>query len=257
MGMHVVIGKDCPPKQALGVKSLLDRVSQARRVERLAADWQRKDPSRTFEQIFITRKVKDPHGVEVEEDVSLSALKWEFSDMQEHLTSCATCKANVASERFTGGLFGGFGCYVELPTPIPKALEEALIEGAKSAVAKSKIDPAIEFLNIIAKTKVTGAAYAKHRAESAKAFESKEALSYTYGGFLGKHTVTTDQLLEALTREKVDVKDTLLIHHFLENTHEALALGGKTPHDIREQVKHLSSIYAMAAELNLPVLSMR
>jgi len=257
MGIHVVIGKDCPPKQAMGVKNLLDRVTQARRVERLAAEWQRKDPSRTFEQIFITRKVKDPHGQEKEEDVSLSALKWEFSDMQEHLSSCATCKANVASERFTGGLFGGFGCFVELPSPLPKAFEEALIEGAKSAVEKSKIDPAIEFLNIIAKTKVSGAAYARERAESSKAFESKETLSYTYGGFLGKRTITTDQLLEALTSERVEVRNTLLYHHFLENTHQALVLGGKSPSDIREQVKHLSSIYAMAADLQLPVLSIK
>ncbi len=257
MGVHVVIGKDCPPKQALGVKNLLDRVSQARKVERLAAEWQRKDPSRTFEQIFITRRVKDPHGKEVDEDVSLSALKWEFSDMQNHLSSCMTCKANVASERFTGGVFGGFGCFVELPTPIPKAFEEALIEGAKSAVERSRVDPAYEFLNIIAKTKVTGAAYAKQRTEPGKAFESKEALTYTYGGFLGKRTISTDQLLEALTSEKVDPRNTLLYHHFLESTHQAIALAGTSPSNIREQVKHLSSIYAMAADLNLPVLSMK
>lgn len=257
MAVQVYIGYDCNPKRAVGPKALFDRVIQGRRVQDLAEDWQVKDPSRTFEQIFITRKVKDRDGSEKEVEVSLAQLKWELDDLQDHLGHCATCKANVASERFKGGVFGGFGCFVQLPTPISKAFEDALMVGAKSAVEKQKVDPAIEFLNCLGKNKITGASMAQLRKSTPRGLESPEAASFTYGGFLSKHTVTTDQMLEALLSEKVDPKNTLLFHRFLENTHDTLVQSAEHPVEVRQQVKNLSAIYAMAAELGVSILTMR
>jgi hypothetical protein len=257
MVVQVFIGYDCAPKREVAPRELFERVVQARKVEALADEWQAKDPSRTFEQIFITRKAKDRDGSEKEVDVSLAQLKWEVGELQNHLGSCSTCKANVASERFKGGMFGGFGCFVQLPSPIPKAFEEALIVGAKSAFERHKVDPAIEFLHSINKNKVTGASIAQLRNAKPKAMESPEPLSFTYGGFLGKKTVTTDQIMEALLSEKVDPQRTLLYHRFLENTHDALVQSADQPVEVREQVKKLSSIFAMAAELGVSIQTMK
>ncbi len=257
MAVQVFIGYDCAPKREAGPKTLFDRVVQARKVEALADEWQAKDPSRTFEQIFITRKVKDRDGSEKEVDVSLAQLKWEMDDMQNHLGSCMTCKANVASERFKGGMFGGFGCFVQIPSPIPKSFEDALIVGAKSAVERQKVDPAIEFLHSITKNKITGASMAKLRASQPKGMEAPDPLSFTWGGFLGKKTVTTDQMMEALLSDKVDPSKTLLFHRFLENTHDVLVQAADQPIEVREQVKNLSAIFAMAAELGVSIMTVR
>ena len=255
MGFCVYVGNDCGPKRALGFQQLFKRVLQARDIEKMAAEWQVRDPHRTAEQIFITRKAKDPRGNDIEEEVALATLKWEMGDLQDFLGECGRCKANVATDRFSGSVGSGFGCFLELPTPLEKRFEEALVTGMKQAIEHKAISPAIEFLHRMEKAKVTGAAISKIRAGDAKAFESATALSYTYGGFLGKKTVTTDQLLEKLLAEKVGPEDTLLYHNFLENTELALEISKEQWADVKFQVKALSAIFAVATELRVPVYS--
>jgi len=255
MGFCIYVGNDCGPKRTLGFQVLFKRVLQARDVERLAAEWQYKDPQRTAEQIFIKRKAKDPHGIDIEEEVSLATLKWEMGDLQDYLGECARCKANVATDRFSGSVGSGFGCFLELPSPLEKRFEEALVAGTKQAVEHKSISPAIEFLHRMEKAKVTGATVSKMRSSDPGAFESATALSYTYGGFLGKKTVTTDQLLEKLLADKVGPEDTLLYHNFLENTELALEISKEQWDDVKFQVKALSALFSVATELRVPVYS--
>jgi hypothetical protein len=255
MGFCVYVGNDCGPKHALGFQVLFKRVLQARDVEKMAAEWQVRDPHRTAEQIFITRKAKDPRGVDIEEEVSLAMLKWEMGDLQDYLGECGRCKANVATDRFSGSVGSGFGCFLELPTPLERRFEEALVAGTKQAVEHKAISPAIEFLHRLEKAKVTGATMSRMRSGDSKAFESATPLSYTYGGFLGKKTVTTDQLLEKLLAEKVGPEDTLLYHNFLENTELALEISKEQWNEVKFQVKALSAIFAVATELRVPVYS--
>ena len=116
-------------------------------VEEMAAEWAKKDPNKTAEQIFIKTTWKDRDGEERERDISLSEARMQFYDLQSYLGQCATCSANVASDRFKGGVYSGFGCYLHVGHPISKELEDALMAGANRAVAQSKIEPSIALLD--------------------------------------------------------------------------------------------------------------
>jgi hypothetical protein len=250
----VYVGNDCGAKRAMGYHALFLRVSQAKAVERLTAEWAVKDPNMTAEQIFVKKKmVKQHDGSEREVDVSLAEMKMELGDLQDYLGECSHCKANVASDRFKGGINSGFGCFLELPLPLAKGFEQALIVGARNAVEFKSVDPAIAFLDHMTKTKVSGATMARMRKGEDRTFESTEPLSFSYGGFLSKRTITTDQILEMLLAEKTEPHNTLLYHHFLENTERALETSQEHSSEIKFQFKAMSAIFAVATELRVPV----
>lgn len=176
----------------------------------------------------------------------------QFYDLQSYLGTCATCKANVASDRFKGGVYSGFGCYMQIGHPISKELEDAIMAGAKRVVAHAKIEPSIAFLDRIAKAKVTGQAIADLRKESPPGIESKQPQSVTWGGLFGKKTVTSDMLLEMFLTGEASPDDALLFHHFCENTHTALQSSGAT-YEMREFITTMSALYGTAAEMKKPV----
>jgi hypothetical protein len=172
----------------------------------------------------------------------------QFYDLQSYLGQCATCSANVNSDRFKGGVYSGFGCYLHVGHPISQELEDALMAGAKRAVAQSKIEPSIALLDRIAKTKVTGQVIADLRKEDPSGIESKSPQSVTWGGFLGKKTVTSDMLLEMFLTGEATPEDSLLFHHFCENVHMALQASDAS-YEMKEFITTISSLYGTAADL--------
>lgn len=172
----------------------------------------------------------------------------QFYDLQRFLGECTSCQANVASDRFKGGVFSGFGCYLLVDSPISKELEDAIVAGAKRAISLSKIEPSIAFLNRIFKEKVSGEAIAVLRQESPPGIESKEPQMITWGGFLGKKTISSDALLEMFLTGKAQPDDALLFHHFCENVHTALREAGAS-YELREYITTLSALYGTAAEM--------
>jgi hypothetical protein len=251
-GYSVSITQDCTAKQQLGVNGLAEKVFNAKEVEAMAAEWAAKDPNRTAEQIFIRTTWKDRDGVEREREISLSEARMQFYDLQSYLGTCATCSANVASDRFKGGVYSGFGCYLHVGHPISKDLEDALMLGAKRCVAHSKIEPSIVLLDRIVKAKVTGQVIADLRKETPPGIESKEPQSITWGGFLGKKTVTSDMILEMFLTGEASIEDSLLFHHFAENIHTALQAGGGS-YEMKEFVTTLSALYGTAADMKRPI----
>ena len=107
-------------------------------------------------QIFTTTIVKDREGNERRRQISISEARMQFYDLQNYLGECTSCPANVASDRFKGGIFSGFGCFLHIEVPISKELEDALMQGAQRAVDNAKTEPSIVFLNNIAKEKLSG-----------------------------------------------------------------------------------------------------
>lgn len=251
-GYCVCITRDCNAKQQLGVNTLAEKVFNAKEVEALAAEWQEKDPNRTAEQIFIKTTWKDREGNAREREMSLSEARMQFYDLQSFLGQCATCPANVASERFKGGVFSGFGCYMHIGYPISRELEDAIVAGAQRAVAHSKIEPSIAFLDRIVKAKITGNVIDNLRRESPPGIESKQPQTITWGGFLGKKTVTSDMLLEMFLSGEANSEDALLFHHFCENIHTAL-LDKQAPYEMRDFITTISTLYGTAAELKRTV----
>jgi hypothetical protein len=251
-GYSVSITQTCTAKEQLGVNGLAEKVFNAKEVEAMAAEWAAKDPTKTAEQIFIKTTWKDRDGMEREREISLSEARMQFYDLQSYLGTCATCPANVNSDRFKGGVYSGFGCYLHVGHPISKDLENALMEGAKRCVAHSKIEPSIAFLDRIVKAKVTGQVIADLRKESPPGIESKEPQSITWGGFLGKKTVTSDMLLEMFLTGEASPDDALLFHHFAENVHTALQAAGGS-YEMKEFMTTLSALYGTAADLKKTV----
>lgn len=246
-GFCICIGRDCTAKRALGVTGLADKVFQAKKVEALATEWKEKDPHRTAEQIFIKTTVKDRDGTLRDRDVSISEARMQFYDLQSYLGECTSCDANVASDRFAGGVFSGFGCYMSIGYPVNKELEDALVLGAKRAIQVSKIEPSIAFLDRIIKEKVTGNCIADLRKEDPPGIVSKAPQIITYGGFLSKKTVTSDMLLEMFLTGEASPEDAFLFHHFCENIHTALQDAG-AGYDIRDFITELSALYGTAAD---------
>ncbi len=251
-GYCVCITQNCTAKEQLGVNALAEKVFNAKEVEELATEWAKKDPNRTAEQIFIKTTWKDREGNEREREISLSEARMQFYDLQSYLGQCATCSANIASDRFKGGVYSGFGCYMSVGYPISKDLEAALMAGANRAVKNSKIEPSIAFLDRIVKAKVTGQVIAELRKEDPPGIESKEPQSISWGGFLGKKTVTSDMLLEMFLTGEASPEDALLFHHFCENIHTALQTGGGS-YEMREFITTISALYGTAADLKKPV----
>jgi hypothetical protein len=251
-GYCICITRNCTAKESLGVNALADKVIAAKEVEALAAEWAEKDPNKTAEQIFVTRSFRDREGNIKERQVSLSEARMEFYDLQRFLGECAQCPANIASDRFKGGVYSGFGCYLYLAYPLRKILEDALVAGANRSIAVSKIEPSIAFLDRIAKEKVTGASIAALRQMKPPGIESKAPQTITWGGFLGKKTITSDALLEMFLTGEAGPEDALLFHHFMENTHTALQDRGAT-YEMREFVTTLSALYGTAADLKIAI----
>jgi hypothetical protein len=251
-GYSITISQDCTAKQQLGVNALAEKVFNSKEVEKMAAEWAEKDPNRTAEQIFIKTTWKDRDGEEREREISLSEARMQFYDLQSYLGTCATCPANVASQRFKGGVYSGFGCYLHIGYPISQDLEDALMTGAKRAVAHSKIEPSIAFLDRIAKAKVTGQVIADMRNETPPGIESKAPQTITWGGFLGKKTINSDMLLEMFLTGEANTEDSLLFHHFAENIHTALQTSGGS-FEMKEFITTLSALYGTAADLNKPI----
>lgn len=251
-GYCICIGKECNAKRALDVPSLAEKVVQAKEVESLASDWAAKDPNKTSEQIFLTIKVKDREGNIRDRQISISEARMQFYDLQNYLGECTKCNANVASDRFKGGVHSGFGCYLQIESPISEELENALLLGAKRAVANSKIEPSIAFLDRIAKEKVSGNKMAAKRKETPRGIESSATQSFTYGGFLSKKTITTDMLLEMILTGEASPEDAFLFHHFCENIHTALQDAGGS-YEIRDFITELSALYGTAADIQKPV----
>jgi hypothetical protein len=247
-GYVVCITQNCTAKEQLGVNALAEKVFNAKEVEEMATEWAKKDPNRTAEQIFIKTTWKDRDGKERERDISLSEARMQFYDLQSYLGQCATCPANVASDRFKGGVYSGFGCYLHVGHPISKELEDSLMAGANRAVAQSKIEPSIAFLDRIAKNKVTGQVISDLRKESPPGIESKTPQSVTWGGLFGKKTVTSDMLLEMFLTGEANPEDALLFHHFCENIHMALQASGAS-YEMKDFVTTISSLYGTAADL--------
>jgi len=251
-GYSVSITQDCTAKQQLGVNGLAEKVFNAKEVEAMAAEWAEKDPNRTAEQIFIKTTWKDREGVEREREISLSEARMQFYDLQSYLGTCATCSANVASDRFKGGVYSGFGCYLHIGHPISKELEDALMMGAKRCVAHSKIEPSIAFLDRIAKMKITGKVISDLRKDTPPGIESKAPQSITWGGFLGKKTINSDMLLEMFLTGEANYEDSLLFHHFCENIHTALQSEDGS-YEMKEFMTTLSALYGTAADMKKPV----
>ena len=251
-GYVVSITQNCTAKEQMGVNALAEKVFNAKEVEELAAEWAEKDPNRTAEQIFIKTTWKDREGTEREREISLSEARMQFYDLQSYLGQCSTCAANVASDRFKGGVYSGFGCYLHVGHPISKDLEDALMKGANRAVKNSKIEPSIAFMDRIVKAKVTGKAIADLRKEDPPGIESKEPQSITWGGFFGKKTVNSDMLLEMFLTGEANPDDALLFHHFCENIHTALQTEGAS-YEMREFITTISALYGTAAELKKTV----
>ncbi len=251
-GYCICIGKECTAKRALSVPALAEKVMQAKEVEALASEWARKDPNKTSEQIFLTIKVKDRDGSPLDRQISISEARMQFYDLQNFLGECTSCNANVASDRFKGGVHSGFGCYIHIDSPISKELEDALFLGAKRAVANSKIEPSVAFLDRIAKEKVSGNNIAAKRKESPPGIVSSAPQTFTYGGFLSKKTISTDMLLEMFLSGEASPEDAFLFHHFCENIHTALQDAG-SPYEIRDFITELSALYGTAADIQKPV----
>ena len=149
-GYCICIGKECTAKRTLDVPTLAEKVVHAKEVEALASEWAAKDPNKTSEQIFLTIKVKDRDGSFRDRQISISEARMQFYDLQNYLSECTSCNANVASDRFKGGVHSGFGCYLQIASPISKELENAVFLGAQLAVSNSNIEPSIAFLDLIA-----------------------------------------------------------------------------------------------------------
>lgn len=247
-GYCVCITQDCIAKQQLGVNGLAEKVFNSKEVEKMAADWAKKDPNRTAEQIFIKTTWKDRDGAEREREISLSEARMQFYDLQSYLGTCATCSANVASDRFKGGVYSGFGCYMQVGYPISKELEDALMAGANRAASQSKIEPSVALLDRIAKMKVTGQVIADLRKDDPPGIESKEPQSLTYGGFLSKKTITSDMLLEMFLTGEASPDDALLFHHFCENVHTALQDKGAS-YEMKNFITTMSTLYGTAADM--------
>lgn len=247
-GYCVCITYDCTAKQQLGVNGLAEKVFNSKEVEKMAAEWAEKDPNRTAEQIFIKTTWRDRDGVDREREVSLSEARMQFYDLQSYLGTCATCPANVASDRFKGGVYSGFGCYMQVGHPIAKDLEDALMAGANRAATQSKIEPSIAFLDRIAKIKITGKVIADLRKDDPPGIESKKPQSLTYGGFLSKKTITSDMLLEMFLTGEASSDDALLFHHFCENIHTALQDKGAS-YEMKNFITTMSTLYGTAADL--------
>lgn len=251
-GYVVSITQDCTAKQQLGVNALAEKVFNAKEVEKMAAEWAKKDPNRTAEQIFIKTTWKDRDGQDREREISLSEARMQFYDLQSYLGQCATCSANVASDRFKGGVYSGFGCYLHIGHPISKDLEDALMAGANRAATQSKIEPSIALLDRIAKMKVTGKAISDLRNEDPPGIESKAPQTITYGGFLSKKTITSDMLLEMFLTGEASSDDALLFHHFCENIHTALQDKGAS-YEMKDFVTTISALYGTAADMKRTV----
>ena len=260
-GICVCIGKECTAKRTMEVTLLAAKVRQAKMVEALAAEWAAKDPTKTAEQIFTTTIVKDREGNERERQISISEARMEFYDLQHFLSECTQCSANVHSDRHKGGVFSGFGCIIHIEFPISKALEDALFMGANRAIRNAKVDPCIVFLDRIAKEKLTGASIAQFRTSTPPGIESASPQSVTWGGFMGKKTVNTDQMFEMFFKDAVTPEDALVYHHFFENTYRALKEAAPTGAGMNEPVlgsaafamqdfvMELSSFYGAAADI--------
>ena len=251
-GYCICIGKECTAKRTLSVPALAEKVIQAKEVEALASEWARKDPNKTSEQIFLTIKVKDRDGNLRDRQISISEARMQFYDLQNYLGECTSCNANVASDRFKGGVHSGFGCYIRIDSPITRELENALFLGAQRAVANSKIEPSVAFLDRIAKEKVSGNKIAAKRRETPPGIESTAPQTFTYGGFMSKKTITTDMLLEMFLSGEASPEDAFLFHHFCENIHTALQDTGGS-YEIREFITELSALYGTAADIQKPV----
>ena len=251
-GYCVCITQNCTAKEQLGVNALAEKVFNAKEVEKMASEWAEKDPNRTAEQIFIKTTWKDREGVEREREISLSEARMQFYDLQSYLGTCATCSANVASERFKGGVYSGFGCYMQIGYPISKELEDALMDGANRAVEYSKIEPSIAFMDRIAKTKVTGQVIADLRKDTPPGIESKAPQTVSWGGFLGKKSINSDMLLEMFLTGEASPDDALLFHHFCENIHNALQAKGAS-YEMKEFMTTLSALYGTAADIKKAV----
>jgi hypothetical protein len=236
----------------MDVPSLADKVHHAKEVEALAAAWAEKDPSKTAEQIFLTKKVRDRDGSMRERQVSVSEARMEFYDLQSYLAECTSCNANVASDRFKGGVFSGFGCIIHIDYPISKAIEYAFMVGAIRASHYSKSEPSVALIDRITKEKLTGAPIASLRSLDPPGIESTEPQTLTYGGFIGKKTINSDQLLEMMLKATISPEDALVYHHFLENTHTALQEAGANI-DMREFITDLSALFGTAADIQRPI----
>jgi hypothetical protein len=253
MGIRFVIGRDCSAKQAMAVEELVWRVQKAQEIEIIGTQWQASDPTLTNEQIIIDWTETAPDGTEQTVQKSIAELKMEYGDLQRYLAECQKCKANVASDRFSGGVCSGYGCLFTLYPPIPKEFEEALIAGAKAAVANAKVVPAIEFLNKIVKNKLTGEWVKGLRGGEDPLLESKSALEFTYGGFMSKKTVDTNQMLQLLLTQTVAPDDSLLFHMFLEHSVIGIKQGRIATAELLTQVETLSATFAAAGDMRATI----
>ena len=79
--------------------------------------------------------------------------------------------------------------------------------------------------------------------------ESTAPQSITFGGFMSKKTITSDQLFEMFFKDEVPPEDGLIYHHFLENTHNAIKEIGTISYAITDFIVQLSSLYGTAADM--------
>lgn len=177
---------DCPVRKALSDQGILDRLRD-RATADAAVEMFRKDPdpntpperrTLTVERIVRDRKVKV--------ETTPEKLRAGTADLDGHAAHCTGCPANLGQRPF--------GCFGEIPTPIPAAVEEWIMKlpsDPQSSLTGSLLTQAIFDGGF------TGEPMEKVR-EAGWMFELSQGSTANWGGGANARELEADRLFELL-----------------------------------------------------------
>ena len=120
MAIDHIVALDCPPKRALGVQGIVDRIKARSRAESALSYARANGDKRAPEAITFKVAIIGPKGVAEERDVAVGGLLQQSAALESHRASCAGCPANHGSP-------SGFGCYESINYPIQTDTEAWLV----------------------------------------------------------------------------------------------------------------------------------
>ncbi len=203
LGIDYMITRSCPAKETLGDYFLV-LVKKRARISYLE-QFKKNNPS--FNEHTVFEEIEETSLGISRRLTSMSLMREELTPLTEWQQDCEECGAN-----FT---YHPGGCWFYLPYPIPEMIEKLLIVVVQGLVEDDKNHKAAEFIQELPQVNPELGIINGWRNNGLT--ELKIPLSFNWGMFFRKRTITTDQVLDTIfNRNLVEGEQLSRLTVFLE-----------------------------------------
>ncbi len=185
MGFDYVINLQCPVKDVIPTENLINLIKTHSQAQTILEMARKSGDERAPSEIKITRRLQTPSGVQ-DKSISAQEMLDQASRLDPLAHHCDGCPANASARPF--------GCYGSIAYPIQISTEDwlmARLPDSLDSTAGQLLNHSIKDLNF------DGRLLAQMRSNDVF-FESKKPRVRSWGTWLSKTRITSDQILQMM-----------------------------------------------------------